>query len=152
MKEFMLEIDCWMYDGLEEYLLSLPGVLEVSISDSINFFVYIKYDSIVTNYKILKLEICFWLGILKYPSIVSFNKYSKFKTTQYDIIIKDLCCEICFRGMIEELFEIEGIEKAVSNFDENKNFKENVIITIDYNPELIKEAEIKKLELQFNEQ
>ena len=59
MDRFMIEIDCWMYDGLEEYLLSLPGVLEVAISDSRNFIIDVKYNSNIMKMKVLKLEILF---------------------------------------------------------------------------------------------
>lgn len=152
MERFILEIDCWMYDGLEEYLLSLPGVLKVVISDSMNFFVDVKYNSSITSSKLLKLEICFYLGILRMPSIISFQKIFKEKTDEYDIVIDDLCCKFCLRGMIEELFEIEGIESVTSNFHENHDYQKNVIIEVHYNPKIIEESEIRKLEIKFNEQ
>lgn len=149
MDRLLLEIDCFWYDGLEEYLLSLSGILEVSILNSMNVIVDVKYDSNMIALSVLKLEILFYLGILKIPSIISFDKYSKVPTDKYNIVMKDVCCEFCFRGMIEELFDINGIESITSDFNEY-NHRENVIIEVHYNPKIISELEIKKLELQFN--
>ncbi len=152
MDRFMIEIDCWMYDGLEEYLLSLPGILEVSISDSRNFIIDVKYNSDIMKMKVLKLEILFFLGILKLPTIISFHKYPKMKTSRYDMVISDLCCEFCFCGMMEDLLDMDGIEKVTSDFDEKNRHKEQMMMKVDYNPKLIKEAELKQLELKFNGQ
>ena len=33
MNRLTLELDCFMYDGLEEYLLELSGVIEITISN-----------------------------------------------------------------------------------------------------------------------
>lgn len=84
------------------------------------------------------------------PCLVSFDKHATYKTKSYDILIEDLCCEFCFRGFIDDLFMTNGIEKVESNFKEIYPDKENLIISICYNPELINEEEIKKLEIKFN--
>ena len=42
---------------------------------------------------IIKMEIILYLDIFKTPSILSFNKYPKFKTFNYAIIIDDIYYE-----------------------------------------------------------
>ena len=61
-------------------------------------------------------------------------KYPKFKTSNYTIIRDDLCCEYCYKGAIEDLFEIEGIEIVKGNFDEDYLRREKIIINIKYDP------------------
>ncbi len=149
MNRLTLELDCFMYDGLEEYLLELSGVIEITISNLNNLVIDVRYDSTLISFQILKLEILFYLGQLKVPSIVSFNKHSKVNTKQYNIVTKDLCCEFCFRGMIDDLINIDGIEKVTSDFDENAYYNKEVMVTINYNPRLVKEEELKELELKI---
>ena len=114
-----------------------------------NLVIDVRYDSTLISFQILKLEILFYLGQLKVPSIVSFNKHSKVNTKQYNIVTKDLCCEFCFRGMIDDLINIDGIEKVTSDFDENAYYNKEVMVTINYNPRLVKEEELKELELKI---
>ena len=64
------------------------------------------------------------------------------------INIRDkICCEYCFKGAIDDLFNIEGIEEVNSNYLEKK---ENIIIDIKYNPNIISEEEMRKKELKLN--
>ena len=85
--------------------------------------------------------------------MLSFDKYPNFKTSHYTIIRDNFCCEYCFKGVIEELFEMEGIEKVQSNFDEdyllNKR-EEKITIKIEYNPELIDKEQMKQIELTLH--
>lgn len=88
------------------------------------------------------MEIALFLNITKIPSLLSFSKYPKFETSNYTITRDDLCCEYCYKGAIDDLFEIEGIEMVKGNFNEDYLFKkyeerEKVIINIKYNPNLI---------------
>lgn len=150
-KKLTLEIDYWMHKELKDYLLSLDGVFDVTIQDEGNFFVHIEYNPDLISTKILKVETLLFLDALRMPCLVSFDKHATYKTKSYNIIIKDLCCEFCFRGFIDDLFMIDGIVKAESQFiDEPYQSKQNVTISIFYNPELINEEEIKKLEIKFN--
>lgn len=150
MNEFTLEIDCLMHWELKNYLLSQPGVLEVNISDSTYFLINIKYNSHLISPKILKMETLLFLDCLNAPCIISFDKHSNHKIKKYNIIIKNLCCEYCLLGMIDDLLMIDGIEQANSHYEDNYNRRENVIISIYYDPTIIKEQEIQKLELRFN--
>lgn len=146
MKELTIKIDDLINQEIEEYLLTVKGIIKVNIdneTDSIN----LKYNPDLISIKIIKQEIILFLNI-KNSSIISFNKHPNNEVEKREIIIKDLCCEYCLKGMIEELLEINGIEKAITNFDYHK--KDNVIITINYDNNLITNEEISELELDFN--
>lgn len=155
MAELTIVIDHWGHEELEEYLMSLNGILDIIIKNDKKLEIYLKYDSNLITPKIIKMEILLFLDIVKIPSILSFDKHSKFKTSNYTIIIDDLCCEYCFKGAIDDLFEIEGIEKVESNFNEDYLFEkddeqEKIIINIKYDPNLINSEEIKQIELKLN--
>lgn len=155
MDELTIVIDAWGHKELKEYLMSLNGILDVRIKDDEQLEVYLKYDSNLITPKIIKMEILLFLNIAKIPSILSFDKYPKFKTSNYTIIRDDLCCEFCFKGAIDDLFEIEGIEKVESNFNEDYLFKkyderEKITINIKYNPNLISSEELKQIEIALN--
>ncbi len=162
MSEITIIIDNWGHEELKEYLMSLKGILDVEIknveheikSDE-QLDIYLKYDSNLITPKIIKMEITLFLNITKIPSILSFDKYPKFKTSNYTIIRDDLCCEYCYKGAIEDLFEIEGIETVKGNFNEDYLFKkyeerEKITINIEYNPNLLKAEDMKQIELKLN--
>jgi copper chaperone CopZ len=162
MSELTIIIDNWGHEELKEYLMSLKGILDVEIknveheikSDE-QLDIYLKYDSSLITPKIIKMEITLFLNITKIPSILSFDKYPKFKTSNYTIIRDDLCCEYCYKGAIEDLFEIEGIETVKGNFNEDYLFKkyeerEKITINIEYNPNLLKAEDMKQIELKLN--
>ena len=147
MKELMLKFDYECIDiTIEQYLLSLKGVVDIKI-DNFKNQIYIKYNSNDINIKVIKLEIMLFLDT-KIPDIIAFDKHSKARLNNISITIKDLCCEYCLKGMIEELLLINGIEKVNTNFDYiNKN---DVLINIEYDNELITKENIKILENKFN--
>ena len=76
------------------------------------------------------------------PSLLEFDKHQKEQTNNYEINIKELCCEYCLKNYIEELLLIDGIESAHSNFDNLD--KKDVKIKITYNKNFINEEKIKK--------
>ena len=123
MKELYISLDTWGHKELKDYLMSLEGIFEVNIDDTNKLDVYLKYNSNLITPKIIKMEILLFLNVVKIPSLLSFNKYPKFKTLNYTIIRDDLCCEYCFKGAIDDLFEIEGIEQVESNFNEDYLFQ-----------------------------
>lgn len=156
MSELTIVIDHWKDEELQEYLESLNGILYVEIKNDKNpLDIYLKYDSNLITPKIIKMEILLFLDILKTPSILSFDKHSKFKTLDYTIVRNELCCEYCFKGTIEDLFEIEGIEKVESNFNEDYFFQahdelKKIIIMVKYNPDFINNEKMKQIELNLN--
>ena len=155
MKELYISLDTWGHKELKDYLMSLEGIFEVNIDDTNKLDVYLKYNSNLITPKIIKMEILLFLNVVKIPSLLSFNKYPKFKTLNYTIIRDDLCCEYCFKGAIDDLFEIEGIEQVESNFNEDYLFqnyedREKIKINIKYNPNLIDSDTMKQIELKLN--
>lgn len=152
MSELTIVIDYFSHKELKEYLMSLNGILDTVIENEEQLKIYIKYDSNLITSKIIKMEILLFLGIMKIPSILSFDKHSKFKTFNYKIIREDLCCEYCFKGTIDDLFEIDGIEKVESNFNEDDLFDKHkkIILDISYNPNIITIDEMKQIELNLN--
>jgi copper chaperone CopZ len=90
-----------------------------------------------------------FLGINTIPSLLAFDKHSKNKLEKATITIKDLCCEYCLMGMIEELLFIDGIDKVDSDFDYMN--KKNVKFNIMYDENIISADKIKELEKNMNE-
>lgn len=153
MDELTIVIDSWGHKELKEYLMSLNGISCVSIKEEDQLEIYIKYNSNLINSKIIKFEILVFLNISKVPSILAFDKHPKIKTTDYSINRNKLCCEYCFKGAIDYLYDIEGIEKCDSNFNEDDLFEKydnNIIINIKYNPNLISFEKMKQIELNLN--
>lgn len=155
MKELTLLIDSFGHKELNEYLLSLKGILDVTIRNEKQLEINIEYDSNIITPRIIKMEVLLFLDIRKIPSLFSFDKHTKEKTIAYMIKRDDLCCEYCFKGAIDDLFEIEGIEKVESNFYENYFLKkyderEKIKITIEYNPNLLTSDQMKQIEEKLN--
>lgn len=156
MAELTIIINHWGHKELKDYLMSLKGIKKIIIKNEEQLEIYIKYDPNLISMKIIKIEILLFLNILKVPSILSFDKHSTGKSLNYEIIKKDICCEYCFMGAIEDLFEIDGVEKVESNFKEGtyyqKDYDElvNVIISIKYNPNLISIEKMKQIESDLN--
>ena len=152
MSELIIIIDHWGHKELKEYLMSLNGILDVIIKNGEQLEIYVKYNSNLITSKIIKLEILLFLNILKTPSILAFDKHSTMEMAEYKIIRNGICCEYCLKGAIEDLFEIDGIEKVESNFNKEKNYDErdNVIISIKYNSGLISMDDMRQIELKLN--
>lgn len=154
MSELSLIIDDWGHKELQEYLLSLKGIMDVVIKNENKLEIYVKYDSNLITFQMIKMEILLFLGILKRPSILAFDKHSNIKTSEYIIIRKDICCEFCYMGAIEDLFEIEGIEKVESNYVDKYLFEkydegENITINIEYDSSLIVPEKMKQIEIEL---
>ena len=149
MSQLTLEFECLFNFELKEYLLSLDGIYEVEFEDK-NFTINIKYNSNIIDVKILKLEILTFLKIQKMPSMISFDKHCKNEIKEHEIIIKDLCCEYCLKGMVDDLLIIDGIEKADCNIEKNYDKRENVTINISYDPKIITIKELEHIELELN--
>ena len=146
MKVTLILYDCGN-DELKEYLISLKGIDDVNIIKDNFLKINIKYNPNLISLKLIKIEIYLFLDIKKRAAMLEFDKHSKNKTLQYKIIMKDICCEYCFMNIIENLFEVEGIEKVTSNFDINNYYEMEIIIYIDYNPNIINIEKIKEINL-----
>ena len=113
-----IEYTDFLNNDLENYLKDLNGVKIIKINNDKNE-IYVEYDSNIISLRLLKREILLYLDLVKIPSIVAFNKNFKNGIRKDCILIKDLCCEYCLNGMIEELLEIDGIESTKEEKDEN---------------------------------
>ena len=154
MDTLIITLDSWGHKELREYLMSLKGILDVKIENDDLLAIYLRYDCNVITPKMIKNEILLFLDIMKFPSMFSFDKCFKEKTSIYTIIRDDLCCEWCFKEAIEDLFDIDGIEKVESNFNDDyltKSYdkREKIIIRVNYNPALVSEDEMKRIESQL---
>lgn len=155
MDELTIAIDSWGHKELEGYLLSLNGIYRVKIKDDDKLYINLRYDSKLITPKIIKMEILLFLDIARVPSIYSFDKHSKHKTLEYRIIRDDVCCEYCFRGTIEDLFDIDGIKKVESNFDKYYSPKDSIPcdkieISVEYDPDILSLEDMKKIETDLN--
>ena len=146
MEELTIVFDNWGHNELKNYLLSLKGILDVNINNEKDLEINIKYDSKLISDKIIKEEIKLFLDIQKTPSIISFDKHSKKETTCYKIIRKTICCEYCFMGVVEDLFEINGVEKVESNFSKDYYNKKEIIVYVYYDKDILNDEEMKQIE------
>ena len=151
MKDITIELDDWGHRELEEYLLTVPGINSVKTNDATNIKIDINYDSQKINSKMIRMELDLFFDRAKEPSLISFDKHEP-ANNSYKIKIKYLCCEYCLKGMIEDLYDTNGIISCKSNFDfvkpEKQRFK-NVLLNITYN-DIIDIDKIKELEKGFN--
>ncbi len=155
MAKLTIVIDNWGHKDLKEYLMSLHGILDVIINNKDVLEIDIKYDSKIITPKIIKLEILLFLNILKAPSILSFDKHSNVKMAEYKIIRNDICCEYCFKEAIDDLFEMDGVENVESNFNAEEYYqkhydgRDNIIVSVHYNPDLLSFEDMKQIESQL---
>ena len=150
MKELTLKLE-HLY-GIDEefelYMKDFNGVEDAKY-DRDTLDVYIKYDEAKISLNRIKLEVFLFLGINTIPSLLAFDKHSKNKLDIATITIKDLCCEYCLKGMVEELLFVDGIEKLETDFDYIN--KKDVNFSISYDQNIITEDKIKELEKKMNE-
>lgn len=150
MKELTLKVE-HLYGADEEfelYMKDFNGIEEAKY-DKDTLDVYIKYDETKISLNRIKLEVFLFLGINTMPSLLAFDKHSKNKLDIATITIKDLCCEYCLKGMVEELLFVDGIEKVDTDFDYIN--KQAVNFSISYDRNIITEDKIKELEKKMNE-
>ena len=148
MNKLTIKIEDSMYlnNDLEDYLNSIDGVISSKV-DIDNDSIYIEYDSSIIPLEALKTELIMYLDIKKVPSILAFDKHTE-NNIKDTIVIRDLCCEYCLKGMIEELLEIDGIESAYTDFDYYNKYNVNIFIT--YNDKIINKEKINEISDKFN--
>ncbi len=144
-----LELNCWMHDELKDYLLSLEGIKKVEVDSEENVFISVEYDEEIIDTKVLKYEIFTFLDVMRIPSLLSFDKHPKDKIKEHTFVIKHLCCEFCYSSFIDDLFMTDGIESASANKNDVDN-RENVPVVVTFNPRLVDEEKILKIEKEFN--
>lgn len=149
MKKITIKINDWDWINreLDQFLQTQTGIIKSETNLKKNK-IEITYEEEKTTIKIIMNYIRLFLSLQKTPILLEFNKHSNNELLEYTITIIDLCCEYCFMEMIEELLEINGIEEVNNDFDFIT--KENVHINIKYDPTIIDENEIKKIEQKLN--
>lgn len=150
MAELTIIFDCWGHNELEEYLMSQKGIEKIFIKNEEHLEINIKYNPNLITSNIIKKEILLFVDSLNIPSLLAFDKHPTTKISEYLIIRPDICCDFCYKGAIEDLFEIAGIEKVSSNYNDylqsNYDEREQVKINIKYNPDIISIDEMKQIE------
>lgn len=126
--KFVLDI----YNELElkEFLLSQDGINDVNIYN--NKFVtelVIDYDKDVTPFIIYKYIKLFDGNDIS--SLLSFDKNVDYDTCILKYNVKDMCCENCYKVLIEELFLDDKVKSVKSNFGFNN--VHNIEFVIEYN-------------------
>ena len=116
---------------LKEYLLTQDGINDVECNDN-SFLTEVKidYNELITPEIIFKYIKLFQNK--KYSILVEFDKGIKGKFNTLKYIVDDMCCEYCYKGFVEDLFENENIKSIKSNFDFNKPAF-NIEFIIEYN-------------------
>ena len=143
MNIISLKLNTWVNKDLVNYLKSINGIKNVEIADDITIY----YDDNI-SLKVIVKEIYLFLIILNIPSILSFDKHLNNNLKEYEIVIKDLCCEHCLMSDIEYLLYINGINSAYSDYDFDD--KDEVEIYITYDSSIISKEELDKLNKEFN--
>lgn len=142
MKKIELEIKDYR-NRLEEYLLSIDGIMDVKIENKkYNFFVTITYDETKIFVERIEKEIKLYIDRINEPIVVSFNKFEDNDVTK-EINIEDACCEYCMEGNIENLLQIAGIGSFSYNQDTDYM---NVHAKFGYNPDKISKEKLKEIE------
>lgn len=142
-----IEYSDFLDKELNEYLSSLNWVLFSRVDMEKNE-IYVEYDSTIISIKVLKMEIILYLNLNNTPSIISFDKHYEKGIKEDVIIIEDLCCEYCLKGMIDDLLEYDAIKSAYTDF--NYIDKNNVNIYITYDNKALKSDKLNKLKNKLN--
>lgn len=53
----------------------------------------------------------------KYPILLEFNKGLKEKNKLLKYVVDDICCEYCYKSLVNDLFEKQFINSVKSNAD-----------------------------------
>ena len=141
MQKITLKFDYidFSIEELESYLSLIDGINLVKVN-SLEDEIYVEYEKNKIGLERIKLEIEFFLDVLNIPSMIFFNKHFETKTETMFINLDDYCCEYCLKGMIEELFEINGVESAYLDYD---NMATNAVIKVTYDKNVISKEEIE---------
>lgn len=146
MNKLMLKFDFGILDNtLTDYLSTINGISLVEINDD---ELYIEFDKNIISFNVLRMEVLLYLNVLKVPSLIAFDKYFKTNVKNYTFLIKDLCCEYCLMGLIENLYNIDGIISAYSDFDYCNKYGVNIFIT--YDSEIVSLDLLEELDRKFN--
>lgn len=143
-----LVLDHFTTIELKEFLLTQEGITKVDLRENKMLTVLdIKYNEKVTPYIIMKYIELF--QNTKNSILFEFDKETKgnYKVLKYTV--SDMCCEYCYKNLIMDLFEMQEVKSAKSNYDNDKStFNIEFIIEID--EKYPQEKIIKYIEENYN--
>lgn len=114
-----LVLDDILEEELKTYLLTQKGITNVELKDkNLISEINIKYDEIITP-KII-MEHIYLFQKNQMPIMLEFDKKTHKNTKKLRYIVDDMCCEYCYKGLVQDLFENEFIVSVKSNFSFNK--------------------------------
>lgn len=116
---------------LKDYLLKEEGINSVEIVNK-DFISEIKinFNDKTSPLSIIKCIESFQNN--EYSTLLSFDKGNIYKINQLNYLIEDMCCEYCYKSLIQELFKNNDIKSVKSNFEFNKPAF-NIELRIEYN-------------------
>lgn len=112
-------LDDFVNDELKKYLMTQDGIKNIDlIAKNCISEINIKFDKRITPKIIKKYMYLFQKNEI--PIMLEFDKCTKenYKVLKY--IVNDMCCEYCYKSLVEDLFDNEFIISVKSNFDFHK--------------------------------
>ena len=150
MKKVTYELDdngFYSNDECINYLKSIKGIKKVDIQNGFYPIFNVSYDETIISSKTIYWEICLFLNIPHDFSALSFDYHPGKKVETYTIDLTGLCCEFCYRNIIEEIFTTKGIMAMDGHYDHIPIDKSETFgLKIKYDNQIISLSEIKKLE------
>ena len=130
-------------NDFSDYFLSLKGIKDVNYKNDDYLEITIQYTDDISLERI-KLELELYFNILNIPEMLFFDKHIKKDLKKEKIVIKDMCCEYCIKGTIEDLFDTNGIISVYTNYDPLEIWPD-ITFYITYDDSLITKEEINKI-------
>ncbi len=111
-----LIIDDFINDDLKEYLLTQSGINKVTIEDKNGLTeININYNektNPITIFKFIELFLN-----TSFPILMNFDKNNNDNCNKIKYVVKDMCCEYCYKGFVTEMFNNQNVKSLSSNFD-----------------------------------
>ena len=144
MQKLSMKIDHFNHfdDEFYAYISALDGVESITEDEGIKNLL-ITYDPKKINIQRILLEVKLFLGLLKTPSLISFDKHFQGKSHDTIVVIEDACCEYCVKGVIEDLVLVDGIEKTTVTLQDDSFFQ--VSIHVMYDNSILNDKQVKEL-------
>ncbi len=154
MAKVSFEIESTFYYSSKEcieYLKGIKGIFEVSIIDT-NYYqtLIISYDNSIISYKTIFLEICLFYEKTPENTLLNFDANPEKEYKKYELNLDNIDCDMCYKCVIDELYNTNGIIAIKGCYDEVFNgSRERVRVEIKYDDTIITENKIKALEKEI---
>lgn len=138
MKLVLDDIDTYEF---KKYLLNQEGIIDVEI----DLKGYISEVNIYLDGKISPKKVVKYIELFQnnqFPIILSFDKGPIYKFRKLKYLVDDMCCEYCYKSLIDKLFQNDQIKSVKSNFDFAKSAF-NIELLVEYNDQYAEE-ELRK--------